>query len=107
MRKVAQGDEVSPSYHGTTRDVPTNALPAYLEPYIFPKYLTDATRETSYLDNPELIAALAEQVLSCYEPLYDWQQAFDTATAEVKEFPEVRRRVLMMLPDEIQQKVSW
>lgn len=107
MREVAQRDELSPSYHGTTRDVPTEALPAYLEPYIFPKYLTDATRETSYLENPELIATLAEQVLAHYELTYNWQQAFDTATAEIGEFPEVRRRVLMMLPEEIQQEISW
>lgn len=106
MRKVAQYDEVSPSYHGTTREVPTNALPAFLEPYIFPKYLTDDTRETSYLESPELIAGLAEQVLACYESTYDWQKAFDTATVEIEEFTEVRKQVLLMLPEEIQQVVS-
>lgn len=107
MKKVAQMDEVSPSYHGTTRDVPTEALPAFLEPYIFPKYLTDDTRETSYLESPELIASLAEQVLAYYDQTGDWQQAFDIATVEVKEFPEVRRRVLIILPEEIQQIISW
>lgn len=107
MKRTAQYDEVSPTYHGTTRDVPTGALPAFLEPFIFPRYLTDATRETSYLEDPKLIAALAEQVLACYEPLRDWQRAFDAATTEIKEFPEVRRRVLRMLPEEIQQEVLW
>lgn len=107
MKKAAGNDEISPTYHGTTRDVPTEALPAFLEPFIFPKYLTDATREISYLEDPELIATLAEQVLASYEVTHDWQQAFDSATADVEKFPEVQRRVLLLLPEELQREISW
>jgi len=103
--REAQRDEVSPSYHGTTRDVPGVPLPPFQQPFIFPKYLTDATRELSYLEDPEKLALLAEGVLSGYEG--DWQQAFDSTLVEVEEFPEVRRRVLMLLPEEVQQVVSW
>lgn len=111
MRRKSQRDEVAPAYHGTTRDVPVAPLPAFQEPYIFPKYLTDDTRELSYLENPELLGVLAEGVLAAYEGLRGveaaWQQAFDFALADVEEFPEVRRRVFILLPDEIQREVSW
>jgi len=107
VRRTSQRDEVSPTYHGTARDVPGAPLPAFLEPYIFPKYSTDETRELSYLENPDMLATLAENVLAGYESLRSWQQAFDAALAEIEELPEVRRRVFLLLPEEVQQEISW
>lgn len=107
MRGIAQRDEVSPSYHGTTRDVPGTPLPAFLEPYIFPKYLTEDTRELSYLESPDMLLEFAIDVLASYEDLQDWQQSFNNALADVEEFPEVRRRVFLLLPEEVQQQISW
>jgi hypothetical protein len=104
--KKAQRDESSPSYQETTRDT-GEPLPAFLEPYIFPKYLTDETRELSYLEDPEMLSRLAENVLASYDVLRDWQQAFEFALTDVEEFPEVRRRVFRLLPEDVQQAVLW
>jgi hypothetical protein len=107
----ALSDEVSPTYHGTGREVPVISLPAYPEAHPhgldFPRYLTDDVRELSYLENPEMLTKLAEDVIANFTKVSDWQQAFDNALTEVEDLPEIRRRIFQLLPTEVQQMVVW
>jgi len=101
--RVAQQREHT--YHGTTYDVPGAPLPAFLEPFVFPKYITDDVREQSLL---QLVPDIAETVVSLAGS-GSWQEIFDNVLVDMgaDEFSEVRRRVFQMLPPEIQSEVVW
>ncbi len=101
-KRIAQ--ETSPSYQQTSPD--TGApLPAYLEPYIFPRYITDEVREQSLL---ELAPEIAETIVSQMGK-GSWQSVFDEVLKEIgaDEFSEVRRRVFQGLPEDIQREIMW
>ena len=107
LRRVAQ--ETSPRLLETGYDVPGTPLPAYLEPYIFPKYLTDDVREQSLLSMvPDIVEAV---VAGSGE---SWQEIFDSVLADLDEdlspggaFSEVRRKVWQQLPPDLQMEVQW
>jgi hypothetical protein len=103
-RKEAQ--ESSPSLLETAYDVPGVPLPAFQEPYIFPKYITDEVRELSLL---QLVPDLAEAIVSELASGSSAQETFDAILTNVgaNEFDEVRRRVFQNLPTEIQLEVEW
>lgn len=100
---IAQQREYT--YHGTTRDVPGAPLPAFLEPFIFPKYITDEVREQSLL---QLVPEIAEEIVS-HAGSGTWQEIFENALIDIgaEEFSEVRRRVFQLLPEEIQEEIVW
>jgi hypothetical protein len=102
-RKAQQREH---TYHGTSYDVPGAGLPAFLEPFIFPKYNTEEVREQSLL---ELVPEMAEAVVSYAGSGTPWQDVFDSVLDDLDagEFSEVRRRVLQLLPHEIQEEVMW
>ena len=91
------------TYHGTTRDVPGTPLPAFQEPYIFPRYNTEDVRELSLL---QLVPDIAETIVSIGVP---WQDTFDQVLMDMdaNEFSEVRRRVFQLLPAEVQADIVW
>ena len=101
-KRIAQ--ETSPSYFGPVRD--TGApLPAYLEPYIFPRYITDEVREQSLLElAPEIAKTIVSQMGEG-----SWQKVFDDVLEEIgaDEFSEVRRRFFQGLPGDIQREIIW
>lgn len=75
----------------------------------FPQYSTDFTREQSLLEMvPILKNKILESILHGEE---DWQNAFDSVLSEEGagpgEFEEVRRRVFIALPTEIQEEVDY
>jgi len=94
------------TYHGTSYDVPGTPLPAFQEPYIFPRYNTDDVRELSLL---QLVPDIAETVVSNVGIGVPWQEAFDQVLVDMDayEFDEVRRRVFQLLPEEAQIDISW
>lgn len=93
------------TYHGTTYDVPGAPLPAFMEPFIFPKYVTDEVREQSLL---QLVPEIAETVVS-QAGSGPWQEIFESVLIDIgaEEFGEVRRRVFQLLPEEIQTAIVW
>ena len=103
MRIRAQQREHT--YHGTSYDVPGTPLPAFQEPYIFPRYNTDEVRELSLL---ELVPEIAETIVS-QAGSGPWQDIFDGVLTEMdaSEFEEVRRRVFQLLPPEVQLEITW
>ena len=94
------------TYHGTSYDVPGSPLPAFQEPYIFPRYNTDDVRELSLL---ELVPDIAETVVSLTSTGVPWQEAFDQVLVDMdaNEFSAVRRRVFRLLPEEAQIDLVW
>jgi len=104
MKRPREAQETSPSFQQTTPD--TGApLPAFLEPFIFPKYITDEVREQSLL---QLVPEIAETIVSQLGS-GTLQEIFDGVLAEIgaEEFGEVRRRVFQLLPEEIQEEITW
>lgn len=93
------------TYHGTSYDVSDSPLPAFQEPYIFPRYNTDEVRELSLL---ELVPEIAETIVS-QAGSGPWQDIFDGVLTEMdaNEFDEVRRRVFQLLPPEVQLEIIW
>jgi hypothetical protein len=104
MRIKAQQRE--PTYHGTSYDVPGAPLPAFLEPYIFPRYNTDEVRELSLL---QLAPDIAETVVFNAGMGVPWQDAFEKVLVDMdaNEFSEVRRRVFQLLPENAQIDLIW
>lgn len=94
------------TYHGTSYDVPGTPLPAFQEPYIFPRYNTDEVRELSLL---QLVPDIAETVVSNAGVGVPWQEAFDKGLEDMDadEFSEVRRRVFQQLPAVAQMGIVW
>lgn len=101
-----RAQENSPSLQETSYDVPGVPLPAFQEPYIFPRYVTDEVREQSLL---QLVPDLAESIISQLGGEASAQEIFDKTLADIgaNEFDEVRRRVFQHLPKEIQLEVEW
>lgn len=91
------------TYHGTSYDVPGTPLPAYQEPYIFPRYITEEVRLLSLID---LVPDMAETIVSIGEP---WQDSFNRVLMDMdsNEFDEIRRRVFQLLPEEVQIDIEW
>lgn len=106
MRRSREAQQREHTYHGTSYDVPGAGLPAFLEPYIFPKYNTEEVREQSLL---ELAPEMAEAVVSYVGSGAPWQDIFESVLDDLDAgaFSEVRRRVFQLLPPEIQEEVMW
>lgn len=92
------------SYHGTSYDVSDSPLPAFQEPFIFPKYVTDDTREKSLL---QLVPEIVETIVMLTGEGASPRDAFMSATTDIgaDEFREVIRKVLQSLPETIQNNV--
>ena len=76
------------SYHGTSYDVSDSPLPAFQEPFIFPKYVTDDTREKSLL---QLVPEIVETIVMLIGEGASPKDAFIAATTDIgaDEFREV------------------
>lgn len=98
-----KGQQREHTYHGTSYDVSDTPLPAFQEPYIFPRYNTEDVRELSLL---QLVPDIAETIISIGAP---WQGTFDQVLMDMdaSEFSEVRRRVFQLLPEEVQADIMW
>jgi len=106
VRKIktrVKGQQREHTYHGTSYDVPGTPLPAFQEPYIFPRYNTEDVRELSLL---QLVPDIAETIVDIGAP---WQNTFDRVLEEMdaSDFSEVRRRVFQLLPEEVQADLMW
>jgi len=104
-RRVPIAQRREYTYHGTTYDVPGAPLPAFLEPFIFPKYITDEVREQSLL---QLVPEIAEEIVA-HAGSGPWQEVFESVLTDIgaEEFDEVRRRVFQLLPEGIQEAIVW
>jgi len=92
------------SYHGTSSDVSGSPLPAFQEPFIFPKYVTDDTREKSLLQLvPEIVETIVMQIGEGVSP----KEAFTLAVADMgaDEFNEVKRKILQGLSETMQTDI--
>ena len=94
--------ENSPSYLTTGPD--TGApLPAYVEEYTFPKYISDTTRMESLAGLiPELVTVIVAR--SADE---DPQEVFDDVVISSGNFGEVRRKVWQQLPEYLLEKIQY
>jgi len=104
-RRVSIAQQREYTYHGTTHDVPGAPLPAFLEPFIFPRYVTDEVREQSLL---QLVPEIAETVMS-HAGSGPWQEIFESVLVDIgaEDYGEVRRRIFQMLPEGIQNEIVW
>ena len=104
MRRLAAREE---SYIPTSPDTgtPTNLWDVGYQ--AFRHYSTDDTRELSLL---EMVPTLKDNIITKILLGEDYQEAFESvltdAGAPEGEFEEVRRRVFISLPTEVQELIS-